>query len=136
MKLEEIKEAVEVIKAYRQMLTDSVSNQVDGDIKAFDVAVEAMERESSSDAISRQAVLEIVEREQNKGDALSEIEKLSLVNPQRTGHWIATEETEGLGNCKCSVCDHYYYTSGKMLWNYCPNCGAKMIEPQAEGEEA
>lgn len=35
-----------------------------------------------ADAISRQAVLEIVEREQNKGDALSEIEKLPPVNPQ------------------------------------------------------
>lgn len=49
MTLEEIKEAVEVIKAYRQMLTDSVSNQIDDDIKAFDVAVEAMERESWED---------------------------------------------------------------------------------------
>lgn len=53
MTLEEIKDAVEVIKAYRQMLTDSVSNQIDGDIKAFDVAVEAMERESEESKYKR-----------------------------------------------------------------------------------
>lgn len=35
------------------------------------------------DVISRQAVLDIVEREQNKGDALSEIEKLPSANPQK-----------------------------------------------------
>ena len=37
------KEALEIIKAYRQKLTDSVSNQLDKDIEAFDVAVEAIE---------------------------------------------------------------------------------------------
>lgn len=53
MKLEEIKEAVEIIKAYRQRLTDSVSTLLDGDIAAFDMAIEAMERESKESEYKR-----------------------------------------------------------------------------------
>lgn len=36
------------------------------------------------DLISRQAVLDIIEKEEFKGDALSEIEKLPSVNPQKS----------------------------------------------------
>ena len=35
-------EAKEVIKAYYDKLTNSVSNQLDGDIKAFEMAIEAL----------------------------------------------------------------------------------------------
>lgn len=38
---------------------------------------------ASEDAISRKAVIEIIEKEEFKGDALSEIEKLSPVAPQQ-----------------------------------------------------
>lgn len=88
MTLEEIKEAVEVIKAYRQMLTDSVSNQIDGDIKAFDVAVEAMERESCGDCVSRQAVEAIINdirdciSVEGYWAILERMKKLPSVNPQ------------------------------------------------------
>lgn len=37
-----IDEAITIIKAYRERLTDSVSTLLDGDIEAFDMAVEAM----------------------------------------------------------------------------------------------
>ena len=47
-----------------------------------DEIIEALEQEPREDAISRQSVLEIVEREQNKGDALSEIEKLPPVKQE------------------------------------------------------
>ena len=96
-----------------------------------------LEQEPYGDSISRQAVLEVLKDKWNAfsdaNDAMQEsidtIEVLPPVNPQpKTGHWIAIEEIEGLGNCKCSVCNHYYYTSGKMLWNYCPYCGAKRHE--------
>ena len=36
-------EAVTVIKAYRNNLTNSVSNLLDGDIEAFDMAIAALE---------------------------------------------------------------------------------------------
>lgn len=52
-----------------------------------------------------------------------------LVTPQpKTGHWIRVDENK----LRCSECEvtHFIaqYPSGKIGW--CPNCGAKMIEPQ------
>lgn len=35
-------EVIEVIKAYRDKLTNSASNQLDGDIEAFDMAIDAL----------------------------------------------------------------------------------------------
>ena len=45
-----------------------------------------------SDLISRQAALEIIEREQFKGDAISEIEKLPSVEPEKCGDCISRNE--------------------------------------------
>ena len=36
-------EAIEVLKAYRNKLTNSVSNQLDGDIETFEMAISALE---------------------------------------------------------------------------------------------
>ena len=41
--------------------------------------------------------------------------------PIRHGEWILKED----GKAHCSICD----TSGmSKIWNYCPNCGARMDE--------
>ncbi len=57
-------------------------------------------------------------------------EKISSVNPlPKTGHWIWC-----VGSHKCSNCEEYTCFSHKELLKYCPNCGAKMVEPQ-ESEE-
>lgn len=46
----------------------------------------------------------------------------------RHGHWIAVD-SDG-EEYKCSECgDKEYYTC-----NYCPNCGAKMVEETDDGE--
>ena len=42
-------QAIEVIKAYRDKLTNSASNQLDGDIKAFDMAIKALSQETTFD---------------------------------------------------------------------------------------
>lgn len=47
-----------------------------------ETAVKMMEQEPCEDCISRQAVLDVIEKEEFKGDAISEIEKLSSVTPQ------------------------------------------------------
>ena len=83
------------------------------------------------------------------------LRKLPSVLPKaKKGHWIEHDWKEFLeeGYYRCSVCNHGYqrYTKGirksdvpyidgqeYILWNcdnYCPNCGAKMVEPQ-ESEE-
>ena len=38
-------EAIEVMKAYRDKVINSVSNQLDGDIKAFNMAIRALSQE-------------------------------------------------------------------------------------------
>ena len=99
--------------------------------EAYKIAFEALDQEPCEDAISRRAVLEIVEREQNKGDALSEIEKLPHINPEpKTGYWNAYY-TEQKGNdvFNCQECGQTFVVmQGKDYMNYCPNCGAKMEE--------
>ena len=55
--------------------------------------------------------------------------KLPPVNPQpKTGHWIS------------GICDNCGYDWGKdvpiaSVPNFCPNCGRRMIKPQAKREE-
>ena len=42
----------------------------------------------------------------------------------KTGHWIKSN----IGGAKvCSVCQSHM---GLSNFKYCPNCGAKMVEPQ------
>ena len=50
---------------------------------------------------------------------------------QKTGHWIMTSDyyTGAYGTIdyvKCSCCGEDSLEEG----NFCPNCGAKMVEPQ------
>lgn len=74
------------------------------------------------DCISRQAVLDVIEREQFKGDAISEIEKLPPVTPKpKTGHWIDREIYDA-DRWKCSECGR----TEPYKENYCPKCGADM----------
>lgn len=61
------------------------------------------------------------------------VTKLPSVTPQepKIGHWIYLKHNKA----KCSECDDVVLiaqTYGNA--NYCPNCGAKMVEPQ-ESEE-
>ena len=69
------------------------------------------EQEPCDDAISRQAVIDVIEREQFKGDAISEIEKLPPVNPQET----VTEFADRCRECgkmkRCKDCKYFEYDS-------------------------
>jgi hypothetical protein len=59
----------------------------------------------------------------------------------RTGHWIKY----GIPRCgeqhyKCTLCGYYinFGQWGELYtkeFKYCPNCGCRMVEPQAESEE-
>ena len=78
-----------------------------------------------SNLIRRQDVLRICDKYNGHGWVWSmirkEVEELSPVEP-KTGNWIY-KPMEGQF---CSECDE------PCVWkfNYCPNCGAKMVEPQ------
>lgn len=59
----------------------------------------------------------------------------ALEQEPKTGQWIAVYQGDEIINYKCSECE-FGNTFGKNTYgmHYCPNCGAKMIEPQ-ESEE-
>lgn len=90
------------------------------------------EQEPCEDCISRQAVLdkkELIELEDGQSFyciSPEDVETLPPVTPQpKTGNWIN-------GDCKggnCSICGEYYaFYPESGDFNYCPNCGTKMID--------
>ena len=85
---------------------------------------------TNEDAISRQTVLDITWEEPSYTDPLNvlteirdKIKDLPSVNPQKSGKWI---EHGFLGDIwfECDQCS----SDSDSSYNYCPNCGAKMIE--------
>ena len=106
----------------------------------------AEKQELCEDAVSRQAVLDIFA---DNADAVrpysktwEEVKALPSVNPQpKTGYWIGHREhcenlgvmPSGLGayewcsNCDCGIDVREWHINN---YNYCPDCGAKMVKPQ------
>jgi hypothetical protein len=76
--------------------------------------------------------------------AISQLKELGygLGEKPRTGHWIEGQtNSPNVHNILCSCCFEGYPSKGhansqytREKFKYCPNCGAKMIEPQ-ESEE-
>ena len=88
-------------------------------------------------AISRQAVLEVIRKchceEWVKAKVGAPIEALLSVTSQpKTGCWIASDISNEKYVCsECGGACWYYDHEGDVAKSrYCPNCGAKMVEPQ------
>lgn len=100
--------------------------------RALDMAIEKLEQEPCTDAISRQAVLEQTYewskdeflRVTNPLDYLRKrINSLPPVNPtEKVGQWIKTDK--GFSPYECSVCGSIEFKGS----TYCPYCRAKMQE--------
>jgi len=103
-------------------------------VQVINQVIDWLEQEPCEDAVSRQAVDRLVWRYLKKGtdENIAFYEHfldLPLVTPQpRKGHWI---------DDKCSVCgkgtedlisSREWYKNEEP--NFCPFCGAKMVEPQ------
>ena len=43
------------------------------------------------------------------------------------GHWIEGKIYRDVIECNCSECGQLMTTAASVRMNYCPNCGAKMI---------
>ena len=109
--------------------------------EALDAAVKALEQEPTTkndlgvDCISR-AEAKAAIRDKFK-DLPSRVEINTILNalpsvtPQepKTGHWNDIPKYKDMA-WQCSECKHFT----TMKHNYCPMCGAKMVEPQ-ESEE-
>ena len=92
------------------------------------------EQGKSDDLISRQAVLDLLEDTDN-GWIINEVVQLPSVTPtERTGHWINFErplcEGEWISGAKCDKCGYEIGWMFASEYNYCPNCGCRMVEPQ------
>lgn len=101
--------------------------------------------QADGDLISRQAVIDSLhnkftdgfdsDRWWNSMSVLYAINKVPSVKPQepKTGHWIYKPKTD-LSICdKCgSYCPHDKY--GRIETDFCPHCGARMVEPQERSE--
>lgn len=134
-------EAKEIIIKERDSLKANPMIKVEDCLyEALDLAIKALEQQPCEDCISREAVLEILEKEEFKGDAIYEIEKkLPSVTPTRpTGKWIVCDVVKfgdfvGTEKYECSKCHHRV---GAFKSNFCPNCGAKMngVETEVEDE--
>ena len=104
-------------------------------MQGYEDASKKYRQEPCEDAISRQAVQDYIAKYLSQylyEDVRQAVETIDTyigdmpsVNPQeqKTGHWK---------HDKCDVCGA---SRPPLLDNYCPNCGAKMVEPQAESED-
>ena len=145
---------------------DIVGGHVEGNARfmdAFWMAVDALSQEPCDDVVSRQAVLNAIEREDKwllaaKGhNGLTEIafsglkarvDALPSVT-HKSGKWIVDGSVDcylDKVRCHCSECgkkkefpadyDHIKqelsisYKYPEFIDNYCPNCGANLVEPQ------
>lgn len=129
--------------------SDFYSRLIGYHVQALNMAIKALEQEPCDDTISRQAVIDSLhnkfsdgfdsDRWWNSMSVLYAINKVPSVKPQpKTGHWIEQEDFNGDTYHDCSKCGESFCliegTPTDNLYKYCPNCGAKMIEPQ-ESEE-
>jgi len=98
--------------------------------------IKSLEQEPCENCISRRAVLEwlinkdIIKTKNQEENARKELANLPPVTPQpKVGEWTKTYEpndAEPFILWKCECCG----LSERIKTHYCPNCGAKMIEPQ------
>ena len=109
----------------------TISEQVD----ALEMAIQALSQEPCTDAVSRDAILEGLKgcicEEWIKTLFATMVKQLPPVT-QKSGKWIEKEfrKEEYVLTGKCSVCGQV-----RVIDKYCPNCGAKMIEPQERSDK-
>lgn len=124
---------------------DAVSYLTQNDVMWLNENIKALEQQPCEDCISRQAAIDVIEREEFKGDAMSEIEKLPSVIPQpKMGRWIMPQQDDGMSDpvyyqVRCSECN---FDLDPQTWyrelhqygadKFCPKCGVKMEDAKRE----
>lgn len=137
-------EAIEYNKNLRMymQITDKNSSHkfLEENYIALDMAIKALEgQEPCEDAISRQAVLELLQMKYFGKNLYKAVYELPPVTPQtKIGHWIMPVQDDGMSDpifyqVRCSECG---FDLDPQTWHmelhqygadkYCPNCGAKI----------
>ena len=111
------KEAMEIMKGYREKLTNSCANNLFDDIEAFNIAIEALD---NIDELCENLAFYINERNR-------------LLEERPTGEWLEwVDERWGGVWHYCSNCHNdalYKKVDGifkQILSDFCPYCGVKM----------
>lgn len=121
-------EAIEELKAIKSEYGNKAfgdSRLMRSEIEALDVAIKALEQEPKGKCLLSQKYRDWL-----------------FIQEPKTGHWIMPVQDDGMSNpicyqVQCSECgfdldpqtwhmELYQYGADK----FCPNCGAKMVEPQ------
>ena len=118
--------------------------------EALDMAIEALEQEPCEDAVSRKTLISHIENQSREWgedyDAqqiLGDIEDMPPVKPQepKTGYLINAKVGKLFpsNDFKCSKCgnilDFDGVNCGRGDANFCPNCGAKMVESEDRNDK-
>lgn len=146
-------EAIEIIKSECYVFNPLNFDRSTMVNTALDMAVKALKQEPCEDAIDRaEAMTEIMMFAGNVkpdeedvylkvSDAVQLLRELPSVTPKpKMGRWIYIQYDGNprIGNWKCSLCMRNVMfgqnQNDKPLYNYCPNCGAKM-ESEERNEE-
>ena len=125
-------EAIEILTEMRDW--NDYINQSD----ALQMAIDSLEKEhaaNSEDAISRQAVMDGLEKYHEGADlhidgltyAYDLVCKLPSVSMEKTGRWIE-HKSYGISYIECSKCSVWFRRDNLPRNSYCPNCGARMGE--------
>ena len=80
--------------------------------------------------IDADAVLEILETRDNPfvRVAVMHINNAPTIDPVKHGRWVSIED-KYIDVCKCSECEVIeYFNKGWKKFNFCPNCGAFMMD--------
>lgn len=105
--------------------------------EALGMAIEALFAEPCDDAVSRQAVLNILFYKSDgngevklSNELRDRIRRLSPVTPkQKMGRWIKISPADIY---ECSECGQNVMTSDICAYKFCHGCGAKMEEGSGE----
>jgi hypothetical protein len=94
---------------------------------------ESINKQVVLDTISELNAISFYEAQEDSKECYYEIRKAIEQLQPKIGHlikWYETIERENCTihdpHCKCSECDQEYDPYNASLFNYCPNCGAKI----------
>lgn len=124
-----------------ELAIQSISDEIKEKSRDDFIKLCMKEQKPCKDAISRQAVLDLIEHYNSDGlgsvfygyeegvKFADAVNKLPPVTPQRKiGHWIVHEKPHGIRYLECPFCNIWYLNEHLIRNSYCPNCGNKLSE--------
>lgn len=121
----------EAIKWIKYHIGISDYEETDDLLKAFEMAIMALEKETCNDCVSRQAIINAIANTcfwlsgNDWNELMGCINSVSSVKPQpKVGRWIYDRTRDLDGECKyeCSECG----MGSDVDYPFCMRCGAKM----------